>query len=149
MLFRRIAPIILIVASATGLLAQNAKPVSGERRLAGMLGLESQYARMFTRPPAIPDGSLYGMFSVGMTNAATNAATGQLVFTMQWDPSRQFVLSYSWEPQVAAVRQLTKQRVLSGCGRPDKEAGSTLTYGGIDVAFDAKGTLSEVTIRYR
>jgi hypothetical protein len=113
-----------------------------------MLGLEAYYGKMFTWPPPTREDPTYGMNVLMATGVATDPATGKASATMQWDPTRSYVVSYSWVPQNAAAKQLTRQKVLESCGKPDKSANESVTYGRVQLAFGAKGELTNVTVTY-
>lgn len=119
----------------------------GEKQLVKLLGLEKYYERMFTWPPPTPEDLVFGMNILMPSRVATDPATGKGSVTMQWDPTRSYVVSYSWVPQDAS-KQLTKQKVLDVCGKPDVTAGLTATYGRVQLTFDAKEGLASVTATY-
>jgi hypothetical protein len=94
-------------------------------------------------------GKAYGAFAVASTGAATNPATGEAAITFQWDPTHQYRIYYSWVPQNASVKRLTKQQVIDSCGKPDKADNNTVTYGRVRLAFGTKNQVTKVTIYYQ
>jgi len=134
-MLNRIALVAILVSSISiGLAGQTSKVSTGEAQIVRLLGLEVQYEKMFTRSTSM--GTLDGMLVVAST------------LTRQFDDARENVIAYSWVPQNATAKRLTKQQVLRECGKPDATSGDALTYGRVRVAFNSSGQISEVTVHY-
>ena len=145
-MLNRIALVAILVSSISiGLAGQTSKVSTGEAQIVRLLGLEVQYEKMFTRSTSM--GTLDGMLVVASTGVASDS-TGQATLTRQFDDARENVIAYSWVPQNATAKRLTKQQVLRECGKPDATSGDALTYGRVRVAFNSSGQISEVTVHY-
>jgi hypothetical protein len=139
---RSALPAVIALIAITGLWAQNKAPQTGERQLVKLLGLEAQYDKMFTHSTAydVPDG----MLVVAFTGCAGNPAT----LERQWDPTKQFLIGYSWVPRNAGAKDLTRQAIVAACGKPGAEASGAIRYGRVRVAFNAKGQISKAMVDY-
>jgi hypothetical protein len=111
-------------------------PDSAERRVVAMLGLADHYDTLFTSA---------GMITVAFSGSAGNPAT----ITRFFDAKSDTVLGYFWEPQVAEVRQLTRQAFVDGCGNPDAAKDDTATWGNVTLTFGTKSQVSKILIRLR
>lgn len=134
-------PLIVAVGLLTAVTAtaQTGKPPDGELLLVRLIGLGEHYNKLFTK-----SATTDGMVIVGFTGAAGNPAT----LTRQFDQSRQNVISYSWVPEQPAVKQLTRQKIVASCGKPDKETKTAVVYRRVTVTFDPKGQVAEISIDY-
>lgn len=136
-----VCPLVLTLGMVLciSLVAMAEEPQEAEKAALQVVGIGDRQSELFT-----PTGFVIASFLMPVDSDGSTKKSATV--TRLFDANNQNVIGFSWIPRSTNVAQLTRQKIVEKCGKPDGISSNYISYGRVFLSFGKDERLAEVTV---